>query len=426
MAHHTVRGEYKKLSERLNKFPQGAPQTELLFKILSVLFSKDEANLVSKLPLKPFTSQKASKIWNKSVKETEKILNKLAERGLMLDTEKEGTTFYVLPPPMAGFFEFSLMRIRDDINQKLLSELFYQYITVEDDFVKALFCNGETQLGRVFVNEESLEESLSLHVLDYEKASEVIHTASDIGLGTCYCRHKKMHLGTACNAPLDICMTFNATATSLIKHQIARRIDKSECLDLLLKSYDYNLVQFGENVQNNVSFICNCCGCCCEALIVAKKFAFLNPVHTTQYIPTINSSCTGCGKCVNICPVDAITLENMKKNESKKKFKIAVIDSNRCLGCGVCERHCQSNSIKMEKRKETILTPVNTAHRTVMMAIERGQLQNLIFDNQALSSHRAMAAVLGVILKLPGIKQTMASKQIKSRYLGQLIKKHFD
>jgi hypothetical protein len=34
-----------------------------------------------------------------------------------------------------------------------------------------------------------------------------------------------------------------------------------------------------------------------------------------------------------------------------------------------------------------------------MMAIERGKLQNLIFDNQAMASHRAMAAVLGVILK---------------------------
>jgi len=41
----------------------------------------------------------------------------------------------MLPPPMAGFFEFSMMRIRDDVDQKLLGELFYQYITVEDDFI---------------------------------------------------------------------------------------------------------------------------------------------------------------------------------------------------------------------------------------------------------------------------------------------------
>ncbi len=39
---------------------------------------------------------------------------------------------------MAGFFEFSLMRLRGDLDQKVLSELYYQYITVEEDFIKAL------------------------------------------------------------------------------------------------------------------------------------------------------------------------------------------------------------------------------------------------------------------------------------------------
>jgi hypothetical protein len=55
------------------------------------------------------------------------------------------------------------------------------------------------------------------------------------------------------------------------------------------------------------------------------------------------------------------------------------------------------------------------------MAIERGKLQHLIFDNQVLFSHRAMAAVLGVILKLPPARQVLASRQIKSRYLERLI-----
>ena len=68
-----------------------------------------------------------------------------------------------------------------------------------------------------------------------------------------------------------------------------------------------------------------------------------------------------------------------------------------------------------------MITPVNTAHRTVVMAIERGTLQDLIFDNRALASHRAMAAILGVILKLPPLKQAMASQQMKSLYLDNLL-----
>jgi hypothetical protein len=57
------------------------------------------------------------------------------------------------------------------------------------------------------------------------------------------------------------------------------------------------------------------------------------------------------------------------------------------------------------------------------MAIERGTLQHLIFDNRALWSHRAMAAILGVILKLPPVEQLMASRQMKSRYLEAMIER---
>ena len=287
MAHLTVRSAYKDLVDRINRFPQGAPPTELLYKILGILFSEKEAEFVSKLSIKPFTAKKAARLSGKSIEEAEIILNELASRGLLLDTEINGTSFYTLPPPMAGFFEFSMMRIRNDVDQKLLAELFYQYLNVEEDFIKDLFTNCETKLGRVFVNESAINNGTNLHVLDFEKASEVIKTASHIGVGICYCRHKMEHLGKACDAPMEICLTFNDAAASLIKHKIARQIDVNEGLDMLQLAYDNNLVQFGENVQQKVSFICNCCGCCCEAMLAAKRFGFLNPVHTTNYLPEI-------------------------------------------------------------------------------------------------------------------------------------------
>lgn len=70
-----------------------------------------------------------------------------------------------------------------------------------------------------------------------------------------------------------------------------------------------------------------------------------------------------------------------------------------------------------------MITPLNGAHRAVVMAIERGKLQELIFDQHVLFSHRALAALLGVILKLPPVKQVMASRQMKSRYLEALIRR---
>ena len=81
------------------------------------------------------------------------------ERAVLVDLVHEGRTTYVLPPPMAGFFEFALMRVRADIDQRLLSELYYQYLNVEEDFVRELFARGETHLGRTFVHEPALPEA---------------------------------------------------------------------------------------------------------------------------------------------------------------------------------------------------------------------------------------------------------------------------
>jgi len=422
VAHTTLKTSYSALADRLNRFPQGAPTSDLLFRILSMLFSEEEAGLVSLMPIKPFTAKKASRIWKKNLTETRKMLDNLAGRGILVDIEQDGESVYVLPPPMAGFFEFSLMRVRDDIDQRVLSELFYQYLNVEEDFVRELFTQGETQLGRTFVNEPALSEENALHVLDYERASEVIETASHIGVGRCYCRHKMEHMDRACDAPQDICMTFNSTAASLTKHGLARSIDTSECRDLLQQAYDHDLVQFGENVRESVNFICNCCGCCCEAMIAARRFAILNPVHTTNFIPVVDEDvCNGCGKCVNVCPVEAMTLVSAN-DPDKPRMKLARLNEDLCLGCGVCIRSCnKKHGLTLASREKRVLTPVNGTHRAVVMAIERGKLQNLVFDNQVLWSHRAMAGVLGVILKLPPLKQALASEQLKSRYLEKLI-----
>ena len=421
MKHLSVRDGYRSLVERLNRFPQGATPSRLLYRILELLFTEKEARYVALLPIRPFTVEKASRAWGLSVAESERLLDSLAERGILLDMEENGLTTYVLPPPMAGFFEFSMMRVRSDVDQGVLAELFYEYLNVEEDFIRALFADGETNLGRVFVHEPAVPPELSLHVLDYERASHIIRSASEMAVGICYCRHKMEHLGRACDAPRDICMTFNNTASSLIRHGIARKASVEEGLSLLDEAYENNLVQFGENVREKVNFICNCCGCCCEAMIAARRFAFLHPVHTTGFVPRLDrTACDGCGKCVSLCPVGALGL--ISANDPKKKAKrIARIDTEICLGCGVCVRACPREAIALVTRPDRVLTPVNTAHRVVLMAVERGKLQHLIFDNQALKSHRVMAAILGAILKMPPVHRAMASRQMKSRYLAYLL-----
>jgi ferredoxin len=424
MAHHTLKSSYARLTERLNRFPQGAPPSELLFKILKILFSEKEAALVASLPIKPFGAQTAARIWRMELAEARRVLDALSDRAILIDIPQKGAIQYVLPPPMAGFFEFSLMRVRGDIDQKLLSELFYEYMNVEEDFIRDLFTRGETQLGRTFVQEPALSAENALYVLDYERATEVIRTATHRAIGVCYCRHKMDHVGRGCAAPREICMTFNTTAGSLIRHGHAREVDVVECLDLLAVAYDHHLVQFGENVREGVNFICNCCGCCCEAMIAARRFAIFNPVHTTNFLPEVDAAaCNGCGRCVGVCPVEAMALVSANHPHRPKK-KMARLNADLCLGCGVCVRTCKTGGIRLKPRPARVITPMDGTHRAVMMAIERGNLQDLLFDNRVLWSHRALAAVLGSLLKLPPLKRAIASRQVKSRAFEFLVSRY--
>ena len=421
MAHLAAREGYRRLVDRLNRFPQGAPPSELLYGILEILFSPREAVLVARLPIKPFRTRTAARAWGVPLVEASRVLEQLASRAILLDLEDGGEPLYVLPPPMAGFFEFSMMRVRGDIDQKRLAELFFEYMNVEEDFIRELFARGETQLGRTFVWEKSVPAELTLRVLDHERASHVVRSASAVAVSLCYCRHKMEHAGRACDAPREICLTFGNTARSLARHGHARAISASEGLELLHRAQERQLVQFGENVREAPAFICNCCGCCCEAMLAAKRFGFLHPVHTTNFVVALDgTACDGCGKCVEACPVDALRLVP-GGDPSHPGRKRATADESLCLGCGVCVGACPKAGVRLAARKERVITPVNSTHRVVVMAVERGLLHELVFDNQAHLSHRVMAAILGVILKLPPAKQGLASRQLRSRYLDGLI-----
>ena len=458
MGHLTSRDAYRNLEDRINWFTQGAPASETLTKILQVLFTEKEAKWVAKLPIRPFSLKKAAQLWGTSEAKAEKLLDRLCEKGLLVDSYDRGVRKFVLPPPMIGFFEFSLMRTRGDIDQKYLSELFYQYINVEEDFIKDLFLGMDTKLGRVFVNESVLMTEKTNHILDYERATHIIEEADFIGVGTCFCRHKNFHLGIPCklNAPMETCLTFGNVARSLAEHGgYTRPIDKAEAKEILEMSYSYNLVQMGENVREHPAFMCNCCGCCCEALEAVRRFSPMQPIATTNYIPKINyDDCVSCGKCEKVCPILAISMQEevvkgdgsfdnlhdschvIKGNDSsdtlhakcqknrpldKVQKRRPVIDESICLGCGVCARNCPKKAITLQRRPIEVITPVNSTHRFVLQAIEKGTLQNLVFDNQAFANHRAMAAVFGTILKLPPLKQALASKQFKSIYLDHLL-----
>ncbi len=408
---HITSKNYLKLQERLDRNAQGAPISDSLMKILEILFTPDEAERVAHLPVKPFTVAEASKRWKLSFDESQKILNELADKGLLLDSEHDGVQKFVLPPTMAGFFEFSLMRTDGKFDRKILSELFYQYINDEDDFVaKALM--HKTSIARTLVHENSLNQHEQSEILDYERATQIIDTATCITVGTCYCRHKMEHVGKACKAPQDVCLTFNGTAESLSKHGIAKEITKEEAHAILKRCIDYGLVQIGDNVQNKVNWICNCCGCCCEAILAYKKLNYKSKINSSFFALIDNEKCVNCGLCVKKCPVDAI-----EKIDNQTKF-----DIDKCIGCGVCKRVCGKQAIEIKSRDKKTFVPQTSFERCVLTAIERGKLAGYIFDNYDLWTNEMLRHLLSILLTLSGVKFALANEQLKSRFLKHLRK----
>ena len=106
MSHLTSREGYTHLVDRLNRFPLGAPPSQTLYQILSLLFTPKEAELVSLLPIKPFSVDVAARNWKTTLHEAQTILDSLCSKALLMDIELEGKSTYALPHPWQVFLSF--------------------------------------------------------------------------------------------------------------------------------------------------------------------------------------------------------------------------------------------------------------------------------------------------------------------------------
>lgn len=402
---------YRNLQKRMDRSIPGIYDSNSLYDLLKILFTDEEARLCSVMPLTFFTINEISKIWSKSETVAESILNNLASKGLVYSYQDNDRHTFLLSPPVLGFFEFSLMRTDGKFDSKKLSELFYQYINVEEGFIRQ-FSSINPPIARIFVQEDAVRDIKS-EVLSYERVSEGINQATCITVGTCFCRHKMEHMGMACDNPQDVCLTFNAIAKDLASQGIAREISKKEAFDILNLCVDRGLVQIGDDVKDELAIICNCCGCCCDLLLAYKRLGSTSLLNPTNYIAAVTEdACSGCGICVEKCPVDAISMKNGK----------AVVNKIVCLGCGVCARFCPIESCVMETRPEKVFVPGNTIEKIALQSIDQGKTGNFIFDNQTSLTHKILSGLVNGFVKIPPVKKILLNKNVYPRLLKLILK----
>ncbi len=343
-----INGVYDDLLDHFNKMPVGLPKTHsrVEFQLLKLLFTKEEAQIATKLNFNP---QKLKKIHRKlrnnnlTIEELDKKLEGMYEKGTIIRVNNNGEKLYLLAPFVPGIYEFQLGRLTPE-----LINIVFQYFK-EAYFEKEYNVPGIPQLRTIPV-EESVPFNLS--IASYDTIREIINMSSEIGIMDCICRKAHDIIDDPCKKTdlRKTCMTFGSAAKMFHEKGDAEFITKEKAYDLIKDFEEAGLVPQPSNSQRPF-VICNCCGCCCEVLTNQKSFDNPARLFASNFHAIINTElCSGCGVCEVRCNMDAISLNK----------GISEVDHDKCIGCGLCVSTCPENAIKLEHNMTEIIPPSNT------------------------------------------------------------------
>lgn len=329
---------YLKLAAKMN-----APQNKALPRLLRKIADLEQARILDELPN---TSENIADKLKLSKKKVEKHLQYLFERGLIAP----GKSAWVMVNNIGVLKDrvASANPMYDD------DEFFDLAREMSLETSKALanqLKKGEKyspvlQVMRVVPKWRAIKDIPG--VLPCEDARQIFKNASPIVVHRCPCRMVYRERPCKDEVPVEVCLAVNITGERFLERKAGKKLTYDETIELLdTLDKDFSLVNTTGNSNRMPEVLCSCCNDCCGLFVRAsytKPLLGKVPYVKSRFEVEDNpKACFGCGTCVERCPVNAITMKELKSGEKRSDT-----DFKECIGCGICVLTCPQNARKLK------------------------------------------------------------------------------
>lgn len=341
---------YLKMIDRMNKNASKHAPTPALVNFLSEIYTEEQAALIGDYPFGAYTPKALSEKLDRDADELKEMLEEMSAEGLIFEAPNEyGDPEYSVLAFEPGLMEFHHLKPKDEAETQKFLELSNQMREESRPLFEAWLKNPEE--AQKSIKEPALRAlAIEEHVANdkelasWESITEIVENETSYAVSECGCKHGAQLRGEPCKseASSECCIWFGKLADYLVERDYATRYEKEVVYQRLKECEEAGLVHFiGNRMTPNV-VICNCCKCCCHYLKSNKlaREVGVQMMGTSNFVSRVDEeSCSGCEECVDICQLEALTMEDDTVN----------VNEEHCVGCGACVTKCPTESLSLER-----------------------------------------------------------------------------
>ena len=333
---------FQQLREMLNSMGGGYPAAGGLgVAFLKKFFTEKDAQVFIAMENRFQPVEEVAERLNRNPEEVKRILDGMADKGLVMITTEFEPTFYAPLPYLTGWGDWTAYyadKETAEIEEKYKTSMGVE-ILKESNFEHPHF------FRTVPVHEAIPVKSTAA---PHDDLREIVERAGSISLSDCFCDKYRLLRGQDAYEPLERCLLFGVYADFLIEKGYGRRITPDEAMEVLEKCKDAGLVANVGDVQDP-NFICNCGDHCPGNFLSGSLLSKMMPPEeyqrTSNYYSVVDADlCTGCETCVDSCWFKAIAMD---------VNGIAEIDRVLCNGCGICVTKCPVEALSLKEIPES-------------------------------------------------------------------------